>query len=187
MKTLDLGLVAGIVLSIGWITPPRVQAADAPAGARDFAFLVGDWSVQHRRLKPGTGEWVESVGSCSNREVMAGAANLEEHALNEPNRAYRALGLRSFDAQTGEWSIWWLDGRYPGGPLDPPVKGHFENGVGHFFGDYTQDGKPMRVRFVWSHITPTSARWEQAASSDGGQTWTPNWVMQFRRVAPEPR
>ena len=75
----------------------------------------------------------------------------------------------------------------PSGPLDPPVKGRFENGVGRFYGDYTQDGKPMRVRFVWSHITPTSARWEQASSSDGGKTWTPNWVMQFRRAAPEQR
>lgn len=35
---------------------------------------------------------------------------------------------------------------------------------------------------IWSDHTAESARWEQAASNDGGQTWAPNRVMEFRRV-----
>jgi hypothetical protein len=161
------------------------QAAADLSGLHDFDFLRGEWHVHHRRLKPDSREWVEFDGTSSNRPLMDGRANVEEHMLDAPSRAYRAIGLRAYEPKTGQWSIWWLDGRYPSGPLDPPVKGRFENGVGAFYSDYTdKGGKPMRVRYMWSHITPTAARWEQALSSDAGKTWATNWIMEFRRERP---
>lgn len=39
----------------------------------------------------------------------------------------------------------------------------------------------MRVRYTWSGITADSARWEQAYSVDGEQTWETNWIMEFTR------
>ena len=163
------GLAAAAVAS-AIPTQARESASQPASGARDFDFLVGEWRVHHKRLKPGTQEWIEFKGTCSNRKLLDGTANVEEHALDSPSGAYRAVGLRAYDSKSGQWAIWWLDGRYPSGPLDPPVKGGFENGVGRFYADYTQDGKPMRGRFLWSNITPTSARFEQAGSADGGQT-----------------
>ena len=157
-----------------------VAGAPDVSGVHDFDFQAGDWRVHHRRLKPGTSEWVEFEGTLRNRPLIDGSANLEEHALDAPSGAYRAVGLRAYDAKTRAWAIWWLDSRYPS-TLSPPVKGRFENGSGRFYADYEQDGKTMRGRFLWSDITPTSARWEQAASSDGGKTWAPNWIMQLRR------
>ena len=154
-------------------------------GVHDFDFLVGEWRVQNRRPKPDSHEWMDFEGTASNRILMDGEANIEEHTLNAPNGAYRAVALRSYDSMTRQWAIWWLDGRYPSGPIGPPVKGRFENGTGSFYGDYTQDGKPMRVRFLWSNITPTSARWEQSSSSDGGKTWAANWIMNFQRNTPK--
>ena len=156
--------------------------AAALAGTHDFDFLFGQWTVHHRRLKPGTSQWIEFDGTCVTRPLLEGSANVEEHALESPTGAYRAVGLRAFDPKTGLWAIWWLDGRSPHGTMDPPVKGRFENGVGTFESAYEHDGKPMRVRFVWSRITPTSARWEQATSADGGTTWDANWVMEFMRA-----
>jgi hypothetical protein len=166
--------------------PAQGTTSPPPAGAHDFDFLVGEWRVHHRRLKSASHEWVDFEGTSSNRTLMDGAANIDEHWLNAPNGAYRAVALRSYDSTTGKWAIWWLDGRYPSGPLDPPVKGHFENGIGSFYADYTQDGKPMRGRFTWSNITPTSARWEQSSSSDSGKTWAANWIMNFERDASRP-
>jgi hypothetical protein len=62
------------------------------------------------------------------------------------------------------------------------VKGRFENGVGSFYSDGEINGKPVRTRFLWSQITATTARWEQAFSYDAGKTWDTNWVMQFKRT-----
>ncbi len=59
--------------------------------------------------------------------------------------------------------------------------GRFDGGIGRFFGDDQHEGIPIRVRFVWDEITPTSARWQQAFSIDGGETWETNWVMRFQR------
>jgi hypothetical protein len=167
---------------------PAATEAIKPGGVHDFDFLVGEWRVHHRYLRStaqGT-EWAETDGTCSHRKLIDGGANVEEHTINGPSGANRAIGLRSYDRQAGQWSIWWLDGRAPAGALDPPVQGRFENGVGTFYGDNTLDGKPIRVRFIWSGITPTSARWEQAYSHDGGKTWEPNWVMEFQRASTEP-
>jgi len=43
------------------------------------------------------------------------------------------------------------------------------------------EGRSIYVRFVWSGITATSCRWEQAFSADGGKTWETNWIMEFTR------
>ncbi len=195
MKSFRIAFAAGILAAaMGSIAPARSSdegakpahaAAKAP-GSHGFDFLFGEWRVRHRRVQADTHKWAEFDGTCSVRPLMGGSANLEEQVLNAPNGAYHAVGLRAYDAKTGQWSIRWLDGRYPSYPLDPPVKGSFENGVGAFYSDYVANGKPMRVRFIWSHITPTSARWEQASSSDVGKTWDTNWIMEFQRASARP-
>jgi hypothetical protein len=134
-------------------------------------------------LKADRQTWMEFEGTSSNRPLMDGWGNVEDNVLHPPAGTYRAVGLRSYDAKAGQWAIWWLDGRSPLGPLDPPVQGRFENGVGRFYSDDTLNGKPVRTRYTWSHETPTSARWEQAYSSDGGKTWETNWIMEFRKVS----
>ena len=112
-----------------------VNSSTNTAGAHSFDFLVGEWSVHHRylRIQGDHREWVEVDGTCSNRQLMDGPANIDECIINAPSGTYQAIGLRSFDAKTKQWAIWWLDGRYPSGPLDPPLKGSFENGVGTFY------------------------------------------------------
>ena len=60
------------------------------------------------------------------------------------------------------------------------MKGRFENGVGTFYSDSTLDGKPIKVRFIWSGTTNGKPHWEQAYSEDDGKTWAVNWVMDFR-------
>jgi hypothetical protein len=149
-----------------------------------FAFQTGDWHVRHRKLRErlaGCTDWFEFDGSCRAWEMLGGAGNVDDHRLDDPNGAYDAATVRRLDPETGRWSIWWLDGRFPG--LGPPVHGGFRDGVGIFFGKDELNGRPIEVRFIWSRITDTGARWEQAFSADGGATWETNWVMEFARRA----
>jgi hypothetical protein len=60
--------------------------------------------------------------------------------------------------------------------------GGFENGVGTWIADDTDDGAPIKVRGVWDRITPSSCRWHQAVSRDGGKTWQENWFMDWTRA-----
>jgi hypothetical protein len=92
------------------------------------------------------------------------------------------MGVRVFDAKAGEWLVWWHDGRNPTA-LDPPLRGPgFKDGGGTFVADDTLRGKPIKVRYRWTGITPTSAHWDQAFSPDGGATWEVNWEMQLTRA-----
>jgi len=84
--------------------------------------------------------------------------------------------------ETRKWAIWWLDGRNPHS-LDVPMLGSFVDGVGTFLADDTFENKPIKVRFLWSRITPSSCRWEQAFSEDGGKRGETNWIMDFARAA----
>lgn len=152
--------------------------------ARDWEWLIGSWTVQHRRLRErlaGSMAWDEFAGTCTNWPLMGGRANVDDNILELPAGRYRGVSLRAFDVQTRQWSIWWIDSRTPG--IDPPVRGGFADGVGTFIGNDTFNGQEIKVRFLWSEMTPRTARWDQAFSADGGATWETNWSMDFRRTA----
>ena len=95
------------------------------AGLHDFDFLVGQWQVHHHRLKDrlaGSHDWVEFDGTTEMRKVLGGHGKMDDNVLNVPGDPYRAVTLRAFDEKTQQWSIWWLDGRTPGGSLEPALR-----------------------------------------------------------------
>ena len=160
---------------------PLPPATDAP---KDFDFIIGDWLVRHRRLNArlsGCTEWTEFDGHSSTMKILGGFGNLEDNLLHFPDGAFRAVAMRSFCPKSGNWSIWWLDGRNPTS-LDAPVVGRFADHVGLFFADDVLDGQPIKVRFTWMARTGEHPRWEQAFSNDGGATWETNWKMTFLPV-----
>jgi hypothetical protein len=149
----------------------------------DFDFVIGHWIVKHRRLNErlvNCQDWIEFDGAMSTTKILGGYGNLEDNVLRFPDGEVRAVALRSYDRVTKQWSIWWLDGRFPG-RLDVPVVGSFEDGVGRFFANDTFANVPIVVRFLWSKIDTDELRWEQAFSTDQGETWETNWTMQFHR------
>jgi hypothetical protein len=151
-------------------------------GMGDFDFLTGSWNVDNRRLVKrlvGSDDWIEFSAPAQCWPLFGGMANVDEIMFPDGTRG---LTLRLFDPPAGQWSLYWASST--SGQLFPPLRGKFVDGRGVFLGDDTEDGVPVRVRFVWSDITPESARWEQSFSADDGQTWELNWTMQFTRTRP---
>lgn len=156
-----------------------------PACPSDFDFFMGRWAVSHRRLQGrlvGSSTWEQFGGQCVAQKILGGFGNVDDNIVELPSGSYRAATVRSFDARTRTWSIWWLDARTPGA-LDVPVVGGFEGGVGRFFAQDTLHQQPIVVRFLWTLPQPDRPRWEQAFSPDDGQTWETNWTMDFTRAS----
>lgn len=156
-----------------------------PGAPTDFDFIVGCWQVRHQRLRErlcGCNDWDDFGGRSSTVKTLGGHGVVEDNWLDLPTGPVRALALRSYCQASRRWSIWWLDGRRPL-RLDPPVVGGFDGPVGRFFGDDELDGRPIRVRFVWTAEPGRPPRWEQAFSADGGATWETNWRMVFTPAA----
>lgn len=152
------------------------------ATASDFDFLLGTWSVKHHRLTErlrGSTEWQSADATDDVVKILLGRGNLGRFTREFDGAPYEGISIRLFDEADRVWRIYWIDTISM--KVDPPVTGFFESGIGTFIGDDTWEGTPIRVRFIWSDITADSARWEQAYSTDSGETWEVNSIMEFKR------
>jgi hypothetical protein len=123
-----------------------------------------------------------SEGRLASQPLTGGYANVDDDVFEVSGGIYRGVAPRMFDPKSRQWSIWWLDSRMPLAHVDPPVRGSFHNGVGTFYADDTENGKAIRIRFIWSKITATSCHWEQAYSPDGGKAWETKWLQDLKRA-----
>ncbi len=160
--------------------PPAIRD-----GQHDFDFWMGSWKVHNRRLlKPLTGskEWVEFDGTTVARPVWDGRANVDEYRGYAPSGPIQGMTVRTYNAKTGEWSLYWANAS-AGEIAMPPTVGHFDGkGKGEFFDREDYNGKPIVVRYTWKVIDDDHCRWEQAFSPDNGKTWETNWIMENTRV-----
>lgn len=152
----------------------------------DFDFFWGTWHIANRRLRSrltGSDDWEEFAALQTCRPILGGSGNVDDFVPQEGTEwfGFEAGSLRLFDPETERWSIYWFDNVVH--RLFPPVHGQFSDGVGEFVGEDEEAGQTVKVRYLWSEMTATSARWEQAFSVDDGLTWETNWVMDFTRIA----
>ena len=147
----------------------------------DFDFLTGAWDSRQRRLTKvlvGSDDWYEFDATLDCQVLLDGTGVFD--VLRAPERDIEGLTLRLYSPEERVWRIWWAS-KASGGHLDVPVVGRFADGVGVFECDDTWEGTPIRVRYTWSTVDTDHPTWEQAFSTDGGETWEPNWVAVFTR------
>jgi hypothetical protein len=186
-RTLIKTAAAGIAVSLAGADAvraavPGASLAPQPTAGKpgEFDFLSGSWKISHRRLKKaGTDDWDEFSGEATCWSILGGRASIEE--LRIPARDFSGMGLRLFDAESRLWSDFWVNAK-SGVLLAPGTTGSFVDGVGTFEADDKDGDQPIKVRGVWDRITPTSCRWHQAVSRDGGKSWEGQWYMDWTRA-----
>jgi hypothetical protein len=164
-------------------TAQQAAVPEPGDGQDDFDFEIGTWRTELSLLRnplSGSSTWVEYEGTSVVRKVWDGRANLVELDVEGPTGRIEGLSLRLYNPESGQWSLNFANSAY--GELTPPVIGGFENGRGEFYGQEMLNGRPIFVRFIISDITPTSCRFEQAFSADGGKTWEVNWIAVDTRI-----
>jgi hypothetical protein len=179
-------LIAGI--GGGLLLPATGLAAtsDPSARAHDWDWLIGNWDVWHRRLKErlaNNHDWQVFGGKSALWLALGGLATIDDNLVDIPGGSYRGLTVRAWDPKTDRWAIWWVDGRNPS-VIDPPVRGGFAGDTGVFAGPDVFKGTPVTVRFRWLDVHSARPHWEQAMSTDGGETWEANWENFFTRTTP---
>ena len=129
--------------------------ASATSSPNDFDFLVGKWTMHNRHLNKRLAncrDWTEFESSDENSKILGGAADMDTYSTTQfpglEGKLFEGLTLRLFNPKTRLWSLYWIASNT--GTIDPPVVGSFENGVGHFFGKDTLNGK------TWEWISLTS-------------------------------
>lgn len=152
-------------------------------GRADFDFLMGSWTVKHRRLRErlnGCTDWEEFEGTSTCQKILDGLGNVEEGHFYRDIGHLRGVALRLFDVKTQLWRIYWADGS--SGILDVPMIGKFDGQRGEFYAQEMFGSQSIFSRFIWTIHNETTCRWEQAFSPDGGRTWETNWMMDFTRA-----
>jgi hypothetical protein len=162
---------------------PAKAGSERGDGQHDFDWEIGTWKTHLKRLvRPLTGSttWVEYEGTTVVRKVWNGRANLLELEASGPAGHFQGLSLRLYNPEAHQWSLNFSN--INSGSMSVPTIGEFKNGRGEFYDQETLNGRAIFVRFIISDITPTSARFEQSFSGDGGKTWEVNWVATDTRV-----
>lgn len=155
------------------------QAPAARDGQRDFDWEIGTWITKVRvRRNPLSGtapDWAEYEGTSVVKTLLDGRANFVELAVCGPRGRIEGGALRLYNPKARQWSLNYAS--LSNGLLTAPVFGGFDGkGRGLFYGEDMVDGRAILVRFIITQVSPREARFEQAYSVDGGQSWEDNWI-----------
>jgi hypothetical protein len=161
------------------LSPPGYTTARG-GSSHDFDYFAGGWTTSQRRLKArgvGSVEWEEFPATLCMSLYLDGVATVDE--LYFPTKGWAGLTLRAFNVEKSQWAIYWVSSA--SGKVEPPVVGGFDGDHGEFYGEDQDNGRPVKVRYMWDKLDRDHARWEQAFSYDN-RTWETNWTADFVRA-----
>jgi hypothetical protein len=156
-------------------SPDEARGRD---GAHDFDFNFGTWHTRISRFVSGT--WVPYDGTVSVSGVWGKAANVEEIEAGGPSHL-EILGVRMYNSRTRQWTLTGVNST--DGSLSVPMYGSFANGVGTFYDQEPFGGRTVLMRDRFYDISANAYSFEQAASTDAGRTWSPNFMASLSRTS----
>lgn len=149
---------------------------------RQFDFWIGEWSV-NLRVKQKDQSWKDQHQSTARiYPILDGKAILELWNENKVGQGIKGYSLRYFNRDKNKWELWlnWPGKNRSG---SSSLAGSFRHGRGEFFSSRKIDDTTELIsRYTFCDVSPTSLRWDDAYTKDGGKTWTNNWIMEFSRI-----
>ena len=187
--------VHALVLSFVTASPVLAQHGDgmpslrtAPAEARQFSFLVGQFELDVRPKAVGLGQKIHGVpkviGTWSGRRAMDGFGIEDELRLTDASGNPRTLlhAVRYYDASTKHWTTSSID--VYRGVFTTATAEWRDNAMLATSRGQGPEGKPYLSRGRYYDITPTSFRFQQDRSMDDGKTWEEGILrIEAKRVA----
>jgi hypothetical protein len=145
----------------------------------DFDYLLGDWefSATHKEFGPAKGVWSAAR--------LAEGHILDEYRIldDQGETAYVTTTLRAYNAMKDQWELVGLD---QGSGLQNVGTGHRQGAevrIEQKFGVGTAHPTTLRIRYF--DIEPDRFSWVADQSSDGGKTWTKDFIrIEAKRVGP---
>jgi hypothetical protein len=177
------GIAALITFALPGVAPASAQPAPNQSvvrnGQKDFDWEIGIWTthvkVRRNPLSGTAADWAEYVGTSVVKPLLDGRANFVELSVGGQHGKIEGGSLRLYNPKAGQWSLNYAS--LGGGVLTAPMFGSFDShGRGLFYGQDIVDGRTILVRFVITQVSPSEAHFEQAYSTDGGQSWEDNWI-----------
>lgn len=149
-------------------------------GSHDFDFLPGTW-----QLVPNNPEGGPSLlGRALVRRSDDGALTMEWNATQNGSSGrgvredqFSGSMTMSYDSASAQWTI--RESETGSTAVATSAIGHFENGMGSFYGRRTDVGRTVLVRLTWAIWGLGRARFERAFSADGGTSWETNRILQL--------
>jgi hypothetical protein len=150
----------------------RRPACDGPS--RELDFWVGDWDLTIRARKaPDRDDWEVARGRNQIARVLGGCSIEESFTADGPDKPWAGKSLSLWIAAEKRWRQTWVDD-----------DGSYLTFAGGMEGkDMVLLGEPKarRMRMVFTDIARNSLLWRWEATTDGGKTWSPMLVIEYKR------
>jgi hypothetical protein len=155
-------------------------AAQAPqpqpcsdAKQKQLDFWLGEWDLTW----PGQNQGEVAHGSNSIKRIMDGCV-VQENFSGGDSMSLHGMSVSLFDPTSGKWKQTWVDNQ--GAYLD--FVGEFKDGQMVLAREAVRpDGAKFLQRMVFKNIHENEFDWSWEASKDGGQTWTVQWAIHYKR------
>ena len=146
---------------------------DLPS-ANYFDFWIGEWDLTWKDSDGSIGTGKNTITRILNDKVI-----LESfEGLTGQNKGFVGKSWSVFNPQSQQWKQTWVDNQ--GAYLD--FKAEFEGDNRMFVRNSTgPNGNEVLQRMVFKDIKAGSFTWDWESSLDGGETWTLQWRINYKR------
>ena len=157
----------------------RRRPCDTAEG-HQLDFWIGEWELKWPAGQGGAPEDEPGRGSNTITRVLDDCIVHEEFESETTGLSGRSWS--AYDARSGEWRQTWVDDQgsyltFTGGMRDGRMELYGPERTG-------PDGRPFRMRMIWTDVTEDSLVWRYQRTTDDGESWTDAWVIRYRRGSP---